>query len=290
MPERCVFITASPDDRLVVVKSDSRPGRLAAEREVLLAVRDAGLPVPAVVHAVVHAGERTAPVLVLEFVPGQALSSDSPALVWAEAGRLLRRLHDMDHPRRIGTGAGQRPLRSTLTARASADAAAATRHGLMPARQAASLARRLGEQFGEASDPDRECLLHGDCQPAHFVVSGTRHPASGPGGTGAPGGPGVITAMLDLSDACTGDPVWDLAVLTLDDPGRLDDVLAGYAAEPGLIRRVRALAEPYRLLRRLSEAVWLHAHGFDAGPHVALLCAAAADPGPAGQPGPDRRE
>lgn len=275
MPERCVFVTASPDGRRVVVKSDSWPGRLAAERKVLLAVRAAGLPVPAIVHAV----RGTLPMLVLEYVPGQALSSGSPALAWAEAGRLLRRLHDLDRPRGIGSASGGRPLRSFLTERASADAAAAARHGLMPPRQAASLARVLSEQLREVRAPDRECLLHGDCQPAHFVVAGTGAVRNEPHARGA----GVIAAMLDFGDACTGDPVWDLAVLSLDDPGRLKDVLAGYAPDPGLARRVRALIDLYRLLRRLGEAVWLHAHGFDAERNTALLCAAAAGPGAAGQ-------
>jgi aminoglycoside phosphotransferase (APT) family kinase protein len=278
MPERCVFVAASPDGSQVVVKSDIRPGRLAAEREVLMAARAAGLPVP----AIVHGGGGPLPLLVLEYVRGQALSSDSPALVWAEAGRLLRRLHGMDVPGRIGSCTGRRPLRWFLTERASADAAAAARHGLITAEQAASLARQLGEQFRETVDPDRECVLHGDSQPAHFVIAGTGPLANPPKVTDPAG---VIAAMLDFGDACTGDPVWDLAVLTLDDPGRLDDVLTGYAPEAGLARRVRRLIQPYRLLRRLGEAVWLQAHGFDAAPGTALLRAAAADPGASEHPG-----
>ena len=241
-----------------------------------MAASAAGLPVPAIVH--VPGG--TLPLLVLEHVPGQALSSGSPSPAWAEAGRLLRRLHDMNGPRGIGSWAGRQPLRSFLTERACAQAAAATRHGLMTGRQAANLARRLGEEFREAGAPDRECLLHGDCQPAHFVLAGSSPRRNGQ----AAGAAGLIAAMLDFGDTSTGDPVWDLAVLTLDDPGRLDDVLTGYAPETGLASRVRALIQPYRLLRWLGEAVWLDAHGFDAGRHAALLCAAAADPGAAGQP------
>jgi aminoglycoside phosphotransferase (APT) family kinase protein len=278
IPDRCVFVTAAPDGSLVVVKADSRPGRLATERQVLMAGRAAGLPVP----AIVHVPGVTLPLLVLEHVPGQALSSGSPALAWADAGRLLRRLHDMNEPSGIGSWAGRQPLRSFLTERACADAAAAARHRLITGRQAADLAHLLGEQFREVSAPDRECLLHGDCQPAHFVVAG-----SGPAGKGprAAGAAGFITAMLDFGDTSTGDPVWDLAVLTLDDPARLDDVLMGYAPQPALASRVRALIQPYRLLRWLGEAVWLHAHGFDARRNAALLCEAVASPGAAGQPG-----
>lgn len=268
MPYRCVFVTTSPDGSLVVVKADSRPGRLTPERKALTAVRAAGLPVPAIVHAC----RGSLPLLVLEHVPGQALSSASPALAWAQAGALLRRLHDMNEPSGIGSWAGRQPLRAFLTERAWAQAAAAARHGLMTGRQAANLARLLGEQFREVSAPGRECLLHGDCQPAHFVLAGSSPPGSG---TGSAGAARLIAAMLDFGDTSTGDPVWDLAVLTLDNPVRLDDVLTGYAPEPGLASRVAALIQPYRLLRWLGEAVWLDAHGFDAGRNAALLRAAA---------------
>ena len=81
--------------------------------------------------------------------------------------------------------------------------------------------------------------------------------------------------MLDLGDACTGDPLWDLAVLTLDHPGRLDEVMAGYAPPDELARRAAVLAQPYRLLRWLGEASWLHDHGFDPEPSIAPLRAVA---------------
>ena len=58
-----------------------------------------------------------------------------------------------------------------------------------------------------------------------------------------------IRAMLDFGDAALGDPAWDLAVLTLDDPGRLPAVLT---------RRHR------ELLRAASESAWVPARGPDA--------------------------
>ena len=103
-------------------------------------------------------------------------------------------------------------------------------------------------------------MLHGDCQPDHFLLADHA---------------GHIAAVLDLGDACTGDPVWDLAVLTLDHPARMDDVLAGYAPPPDLARRVSALAGPYRMLRWLGEASWLHDHGHDPGPSIAPVRAVA---------------
>jgi aminoglycoside phosphotransferase (APT) family kinase protein len=334
MAERCVFVTLSPDGRLLVVKADARPGRTATELRVLAAARAAGVPVPGVVHA-----DRQAPaLLVLEYVPGQALGSAASASAWAEAGRLLRRLHDMPDPGGIGPAVewladgclGPRPpLRYLLPQRAAREAAVVARQGLISAGQALQISRLLGRAFGGIEDPERDCVLHGDCQPSHFLLRAAEPDArlgvpepnaklsaaepdarlgvaeaaarlgpagrsaddtsaddTSPGGTSAddtsPGGTspgGTIVAVIDFGDACTGDPVWDLAVLTLDDPGRLDDVLTGYAPDPHLARRISALAGPYRLLRRLGEANWLADHGFSPEPSIAPLRNATATDG-----------
>jgi hypothetical protein len=301
---RCVFVTVGPDGSPVVVKADARPGRTATELRVLTAARAAGVPVP----AVVHADSQEPALLVLEYVPGQALGSAASASAWAGAGRLLRRLHDMPDPGGIGPAVewptdgrhGPRPpLRHVLPQRAAREAAAAAQRGLISAGQALRISRLLGRAFGGIEDPERDCVLHGDCQPSHFLL-GAAEPEAGPearlGAAGpdarlgaadadaglGPAGQGAgegIAAVIDFGDACTGDPAWDLAILTLDDPGRLDDVLTGYAPEPRLARRISALAGPYGLLRRLGEASWLADHGFSPEPSVAPLRYAAATEG-----------
>jgi aminoglycoside phosphotransferase (APT) family kinase protein len=282
MAERCVFVTVRPDGRPVVVKADARPGRTATELRVLTAARAAGVPVP----AVVHADSQEPALLVLEYVPGQALGSAASPAAWAQAGRLLRRLHDMRDPGGIGPALewpadgrlGPRPpLSHVLPQRAAREAAAASRRGLISEGQALRIARLLGRAFGGVEDPERDCMLHGDCQPGHFLLGPPEAGAGlGPAGRGAGD---TIAAVIDFADACTGDPAWDLAVLTLDDPGRLDDVLTGYAPEPRLARRISALAGPYRLLRRLGEATWLADHGFSPEPGLAPLRDAAATEG-----------
>jgi aminoglycoside phosphotransferase (APT) family kinase protein len=309
MAERCVFVTVRPDGGPVVVKADARPGRTATELRVLTAARAAGVPVPAVVHA---DGQDPA-LLVLGYVPGQALGSAAPVSAWADAGRLLRRLHDMPDPGGIGPAIGwpadgrpgpRPPLRHALPERAAREAAVAAQQGLISAGQALRISRLLGRAFGGVEDPERDCVLHGDCQPSHFLLGpaepdarfGAPEPDAGLGapepdarlrpaepdarlGPAGHGAGDTIAAVIDFGDACTGDPAWDLAVLTLDDPGRLGDVLAGYAPEPGLARRISALAGPYRLLRRLGEATWLADHGFSPEPSIAPLRDAAATEG-----------
>lgn len=289
MAERCVFVTVRPGGRPVVVKADTRPGRSATELRVLTAARAAGVPVP----TVVHADSQEPALLVLEYVPGRALGSAASASAWAQAGRLLRRLHDMPDPGGIGPAIecpaegrmGTRPpLRHALPQRAAREAAVAAEHGLISAGQALRISRLLGRAFGGTEEPERDCVLHGDCQPSHFLLGAPEPDARLAAaeadarrlGLVAQNAGDTIAAVIDFGDACTGDPAWDLAVLTLDDPGRLDDVLAGYAPEPRLARRISALAGPYRLLRRLGEASWLADHGFDPEPSVAPLRDAAA--------------
>jgi aminoglycoside phosphotransferase (APT) family kinase protein len=309
MAERCVFVTVRPDGSPVVVKADARPGRTATELRVLAAARAAGVPVP----AVIHADSREPALLALEYVPGQALGSAASASAWAGAGRLVRRLHDMPDPGGIGPAVewpaderlGPRPpLRHVLPQRATREAAVAAQRGLISEGQALRISRLLGRAFAGIDDPERDCVLHGDCQPSHFLLGATEPDArlgatepdarlgvaeadTGLGGaepdarlgpTGHSAGD-TIAAVIDFGDACTGDPAWDLAVLTLDDPARLGDVLTGYGPDPRLARRISALAGPYRLLRRLGEANWLADHGFSPEPSIAPLREAAATEG-----------
>lgn len=274
MPSRSVFRTLAPDGSPVVVKADIWPQRAAAERSVTAAAHAAGLPVPAIAYA---AGGDPA-LLVLQYVPGPELSSGAPRSAWADAGRTLRRVHDLadpghllpivDRDRDRGADRGltggarrlRRPLREFLPWLAARDTALAAGRGLLTAGQAARLSQLLGGIFGAAAEPDRYLVLHGDAQPDHFLLS----PA------------GDVAALIDFGDACTGDPAFDLAVLTLDDPQWLGDVLAGYAPGARLRDRIRAMIGPYRLLRWLGEVNWLHEQGFDPREPLAALRQALA--------------
>jgi aminoglycoside phosphotransferase (APT) family kinase protein len=118
---------------------------------------------------------------------------------------------------------------------------------LCPADVAARLCRDLhvGAEAG-ADDVPPKCLLHGDSASIHWRIDGD----------GSAG-------MLDLGDACVGDPVWDLVVLTHWDEARLPAVLDGYRADDLLRARVRRRYEPYRVVRHLLAVDWLIEHGYD---------------------------
>jgi aminoglycoside phosphotransferase (APT) family kinase protein len=104
----------------------------------------------------------------------------------------------------------------------------------------------LRDAFTDLPEPE-PVLLHGDAQPEHAVLR--------PDGT--------LAAWLDFGDAMLGDASWDLAVLVLDDPERLDTVLDGYAPSAQMLTRIERTLRPYRMLRYLGEASWLRDHGFD---------------------------
>jgi aminoglycoside phosphotransferase (APT) family kinase protein len=105
-----------------------------------------------------------------------------------------------------------------------------------------------------ADDVPPECLLHGDSASIHWRIRSD--------GT---------AAMLDLGDACVGDPVWDLVVLTHWDEARLPAVLDGYRADDALRARVGRLYEPYRVVRHLLAVEWLVDHGYDPAPTLREL-------------------
>jgi aminoglycoside phosphotransferase (APT) family kinase protein len=64
--------------------------------------------------------------------------------------------------------------------------------------------------------------------------------------------------VLDWSEAGQGDPLFDLAILTLGHEERLDQVLAGYGKEVDL-----DVIRAWWSLRSLTAIRWLLEHGFD---------------------------
>jgi Ser/Thr protein kinase RdoA (MazF antagonist) len=136
-----------------------------------------------------------------------------------------------------------------------------------PRARAAGLDRRAVDAARAASDrllrsgPAEPGIvtLHGDCVPIHVRLDDNDQ----------------VLGLLDLGDACRGDPAWDLAVLTMRSPERLPAVLAGYGADPGLRAWASRAWPVYRALRLVAEVGWLADHGFDPAAAVNEATAAA---------------
>jgi len=92
-------------------------------------------------------------------------------------------------------------------------------------------------------------FMHGDLQAGHVLIAD-----------------GALAGVVDWGDAGLGDPLYDLAVLTMGHRDRLEDVLTGYGAD---VERDVVTAFPH--LRRLGSVRWMTEHGFDASGDIAAL-------------------
>jgi aminoglycoside phosphotransferase (APT) family kinase protein len=191
------------------------------------------------------------PVLALARVPGTALgrldqpSTHSPA-AWVATGAAIRVLHDTPLP--------PWPARSAdhLVERLEVECAWLVDQAVLPAEVVARN-RRLAETVLRPWTP---AFIHGDLQVDHVFVEGDE-----------------VTAVIDWSEAAQGDPMFDLATLTLGHPERLDEVLTGYGGDVD-----RDLIRAWWSLRCLLNVRWLSEHGFgrpDDMPEVAVLRRAA---------------
>ena len=97
--------------------------------------------------------------------------------------------------------------------------------------------RRLAET---ALRPWTPVFIHGDLQIDHVFVAGDE-----------------ITGVIDWSEGARGDPLYDLATLTLGHPEHLGDVIAGYGTHVD-----RDLIRAWWSWRCLTNVRWLVEHGY----------------------------
>lgn len=176
---------------------------------------------------------------------------------------MLRRLHQVVPPPGLVSFAytGE-PLAQFLTGRLRIEAERAEQAGLLDHARLTRLTAPASAAFAHVGEALSTVLLHGDCQPAHFLLT----PQT------------TVAAVIDFGDASVGDPVLDLAVLTTGAPQHLPAVLASYRPDEALSRRIAQLIEPLRTLRRLGAANWLHANGLDPTVELGALLAAPSPP------------
>lgn len=89
-------------------------------------------------------------------------------------------------------------------------------------------------------------LLHGDLQAVHILIDPPTQ---------------KVVAFLDFADAQSGDPLLDIAVLSLWDNNLADKILEGYTGIAN-DEQTQLLLSHYRLLRHLAEIPWLLERGF----------------------------
>ncbi len=234
-PDRAIFLA---EKQHIVLKVYKEGNVLQHEYEIAQKAASIGVPTPQIIAFV--AGPPA--VLAMQQVIGQLLSSHNQAAA-QEAGKYLQRFHTLPaHPPFSG---GQQHWDAFISWWAEDELEKVKRLALFAASQIAALQERfVALQPLLAHRPI--VLLHGDLQPVHILVGS--HPEK-------------VLAFLDFADAQPGDPLLDIAVLTLWDHPLADFLLAGYGSIENNAE-TKHLLSLYRLLRQLSEIPWLLERGF----------------------------
>ncbi|HWE66349.1 MAG TPA: phosphotransferase [Acidimicrobiales bacterium] len=180
---------------------------------------------------------RMPPVLTLAALSGTALGrlgepSAASSAAWAAAGATVRMLHDAPLP---PSWPGW--TLDKAAARLDSECDWLARNGVLPPEVIAGN-RRIAEA---ALRPWTPVFTHGDLQSAHVFIAGDE-----------------VAGVIDWSDACQGDALFDLAVLTLGYKEHLGDLVAGYGTDVDL-EVIRA----WWSFRSLVAVRWLVEHGFD---------------------------
>jgi aminoglycoside phosphotransferase (APT) family kinase protein len=183
-------------------------------------------------------------VLALAALRGKALGrlqepSTASSAAWAAAGAAARTLHDAPLPPWPGRSLDD------LASQLEGECEWLVANDVLPT-DVVTRNRRVAEA---ALRPWTPVFTHGDLQITHVFVDGDR-----------------ITGVIDWSEACQGDALFDLATLTLAHEEHLADVVAGYGTDVDL-----DVIRAWWSLRSLRAVRWLVEHGFDPWPEVAVL-------------------
>ena len=190
---------------------------------------------------------RKPPVLALAALPGTALGrlhepSMASGAAWAAAGAAARTLHDAPLPPWPGRGL------DALASHLDRECEWLVANDVLPA----DVVSRNRQVADAALRPWTPVFTHGDLQITHVFVDDDE-----------------VTGVIDWSEACQGDALFDLATLTLAHEEHLPDVVAGYGANVDL-----DLIRAWWSLRCLLNVRWLVEHGFgplEEMPEVAVL-------------------
>ena len=179
---------------------------------------------------------RNPPVLALAALPGTPLGrlgkpSIASATAWAAAGAAVRKLHDAPLPSWPSSRVDESP------SHLDAECEWLVANGVLPA----DLVTRNRQVAEAAFRPWSPVFTHGDLQISHVFIDRDE-----------------VTGVLDWSEAGQGDPLYDLAILTLGHEEHLGDLLAGYGTDVDL-----AVIRGWWSMRSLLGMRWLIEHGFD---------------------------
>jgi aminoglycoside phosphotransferase len=175
------------------------------------------------------------PVLALAALQGRPLGcleepSNASPEAWAAAGAAARRLHSAPLPPWPGHSVDE------LASRLDTECEWPIANKVLPPE----VVRHNRQRAEAVLRPWTPAFIHGDFQIVHVFVDGDQ-----------------VTGILDWSEACQGDALYDIATLTLAHEEHLDDVIAGYAADVD-----RDLITAWWSFRCLTAIRWLSENGY----------------------------
>ena len=234
-PDRALFLAENVQ---LVLKVNVAGNTLQHEYEIARKAASIGVPTPTILG---FAAGRPA-VLVMKQVIGHPLSSHQ---IYAakEAGRYLQRFHTIGaHPPFVG---GQQHWDDFILWWIRDELEKIERFEVFDHMQLIEL-QEIFDRLKSLLAQRPVVLLHGDLQTDHILVDSQTE---------------KVLAFLDFADAQPGDPLLDIAVLTLWDKGLTDSFLEGYIGIENN-EETKQLLPLYRLLRHLAEIPWLLDRGF----------------------------
>lgn len=197
----------------------------------------AGVPTPKII-GIAH-GEPT--ILIMEFIVGKPLSSRCANAAY-QAGQYLQQFHQLGaQPPFSG---GQNSWSEFIEWWIKLELEKNSRLQILDDQAIARIARKFKETSIFTNRP--VALLHGDLQVDHIIVNESTD---------------NFLALLDFADAQAGDPLLDIAVLSLHDHKLAESVLSGYPEID--TPNTPVLLSLYRLLRLTAEIPWLATKNFD---------------------------
>ncbi len=236
-PDRAIFLA---EERRIILKVYIEGTILQREYATAQKAASIGIPIPKMLG--LEIGEPT--VLAMEHIPGHPLSSRNPDAA-KEAGRYLQRFHSLEaQPPFSG---GQQQWDAFIFWWRCEELEKVKRLGVFEPWQISKLQAQF-DHLQPLLEHRPIVLLHGDLQPVHILIDPqTEH----------------VQAFLDFADAQPGDPLLDIAVLTLWDHRLTERLLEGYGSIV-YTEETQQLLSFYRLLRQMAEIPWLLERGFKA--------------------------
>jgi aminoglycoside phosphotransferase (APT) family kinase protein len=234
-PDRALYLA---ENLHIILKVYMATKPLQREYDIAQKAASIGLPIPKMLGF--EAGQPA--VLAMKQVIGHSLTSRNP-IAAKEAGRYLQHFHAIGaHPPFSG---GQQNWDAFISWWVNKEMEKVKSLEVLDAFQLSELQERF-DHIKPFLVQRPIVLLHGDLQPMHILIDSQTE---------------KVLAFLDFVDAQPGDPLLDIAVVTLWDHGLTDFLLEGYGSIV-LTEEMQQLLSFYRLLRHLAEIPWLFERGF----------------------------